>query len=92
MAHMNNKGASKQACVVVSIWTQLPKRRPLSLETLLIYGNPKVYYTSEHPYTNRIDPYIVLLKQLDDGFGYSIISSPYAPYSIYLRGTITPKS
>ena len=35
--------------------------------------------------------YIVSLKWIEYGFGYSVIGSPYTPYSIYLRGT-RPKS
>ena len=31
---------------------------------------------------------IVPLKQIESGFGYIIIRSPYTPYSTYLRGTI----
>ena len=31
---------------------------------------------------------IVPLNQIEYGFGYIIIRSPYFPYSIYLRGTI----
>ena len=31
---------------------------------------------------------IVPLKQMEYGFGYVIIRSPYIPYSVYLRWTI----
>ena len=31
--------------------------------------------------------FIAPLKQLEHGFGYIMIRSPYTPYSIYLRGT-----
>ena len=33
---------------------------------------------------------MVPLKQIEFGFGYILIRSPYTPYSIYLRGTIIP--
>ena len=32
---------------------------------------------------------IVLLKQIEYGFGYITLRSPHTPYSIYLRGTLT---
>ena len=34
------------------------------------------------------DSYIVSLKYMEYGFRYTIIRSPYTPYSIYLRGII----
>ena len=33
-------------------------------------------------------PAVVPLKQIEHGFGYVIIRSPYTPYSIYLSGTV----
>ena len=38
------------------------------------------------------NPIIIPLKQIEYGFGYVLISSPYTPYSIYFRGTIHPLS
>ena len=44
--------------------------------------------TSEGAKLNTTTPLIVPLKKIEYGFGYTIIRSPYTPYSIYLRGTI----
>ena len=39
--------------------------------------------------TSLLSPSIVPLKVIEYGFGKITIRSPYTPYSIYLRGTIT---
>ena len=36
--------------------------------------------------------YIVSLKKIEYGFAYNVMRSPYTPYSIYLRGTLSQDS
>ena len=41
-------------------------------------GLSRAFFTLNNP--------LVPLKYTEYGFGYSIIRSPYTPYSVYLRG------
>ena len=69
------------------------QRGLVSLLVILLTNNfkPIRQMTTRVILSLQLPGFVVPLKRIEYGFGYIIVRSPYIPYSIYLRGTITPK-